>query len=189
VGNYYQPYSGGAASPEWAADIGAFKYMILDLKPTVANQTWRLNIVSRLPQGDVYNNAPVELPGRYGPAPVVGQWATYKVPLNPDLAIGTGSCVGSISGTTLTVTEVNSGMSVQPTAWLSGPGIPGGTAINAFGTGSGGVGTYILNKSANVPAGTAINMQRTNMYKFGLLDETHASTNVYYADNIGFTTQ
>jgi len=186
-GGYYQPYSGGTASPEWAAEIGAFKYMILDLKPTIANQKWRLNIISRLPQGDVYNNAPVTLPGNYGPAPVVGQWATYKVPLNPDLAVGTGSFVGSISGTTLTVTAVNAGMSVQTTAWLTGPGIPADTTINSFGSGNGGVGTYNLNKSASVPAGTTINMQRTNMYKFSLTDDG-GSSNTYYLDNVGFTT-
>jgi len=185
-GGYYQPFSGGTASPEWAAEIGAFKYMILDLKPTIANQKWRLNIISRLPQGDVYNNAPVELPGNYGPAPVVGQWATYKIPLNPDLAVGTGSFVGSISGTTLTVTAVNPGMSVQTTAWLTGPGIPADTTINSFGSGKGGVGTYNLNKSASVPAGTTINMQRTNMYKFSLTDDG-GSANTYYIDNVGFT--
>ncbi len=185
-GGYYQPFSGGTASPEWAAEIGAFKYMILDLKPTIANQKWRLNIISRLPQGDVYNNAPVTLPGNYGPAPVVGQWATYKVPLNPDLAVGTGSFVGSISGSTLTVTAVNPGMSVQTTAWLTGPGIAADTTINSFGSGNGGVGTYNLNKSASVPAGTTINMQRTNMYKFSLTDDG-GSANTYYIDNVGFT--
>jgi len=187
AGGYAQPYSGGSASPEWAAEIGAFKYMILDLKPGVANQKWRLNIISRLPQGDVYNNAPVELPGNYGPAPVVGQWATYKVPLNPDLAIGTGHFVGSISGTTLTVSAVNTAMSVQTTAWLFGPGISSDTTINSFGSGHGGTGTYILNKSATVPAGTTINMQRTNMYKFSLIDDSNAGSDVYYMDNVGFT--
>ncbi len=186
---YAQPFSGPPSVPQYALDIGAFKYMVLDLKPTIPNQKWRLNIISRLPQGDVYNNAPVELPGNYGPPPVVGQWTTYKVPLNPDLAIGTGSFVGGISGNTLTVTSVNSGMTVQATAWLSGPGIPADTAIDAFGTGSGGGGTYTLNKRANVPAGTTINMQRTNLYKFSLIDATGASSNVYYADNIGFTVQ
>jgi hypothetical protein len=187
AGGYAQPYSGGSASPEWAADIGAFKYMILDLKPGVANQKWRLNIISRLPQGDVYNNAPVELPGNYGPAPVVGQWATYKIPLNPDLAIGTGNFVGSISGTTLSVSAVNTAMSVQTTAWLFGAGISSDTTINSFGSGNGGTGTYILNKSATVPAGTTINMQRTNMYKFSLIDDSNAGSNVYYMDNVGFT--
>jgi hypothetical protein len=51
------------------------------------------------------------------------------------------------------------------------------------------VGTYILNKSATVPAGTTINMQRTNMYKFSVIDETGLQNNVYYMDNIGFTTK
>jgi hypothetical protein len=186
-GGYYQPFSGGTASPEWAADIGAFKYMILDLKPTIANQKWRLNIISRLPQGDVFNNAPVELPGNYGPAPVVGVWGHYKVPLNPDLAVGTGSFVGSISGTTLTVSAVNAGMSVQTTAWLTGLGVTVPTSINAFGSGNGGTGTYTLSASSSVPAGTTINMQRTNMYKFSLTDDGNA-TNTYYIDNVGFTT-
>ncbi len=188
AGGYYQPFSGGSASPEWAAEIGAFKYMILDLKPGVANQKWRLNIISRLPQGDVYNNAPVELPGNYGPAPVVGQWGHYKVPLNPDLAVGTGNFVGSISGTTLTVSAVNTAMSVQTTAWLFGPGISADTTINSFGSGDGGTGTYNLNKSATVAAGTTISMQRTNMYKFSLTDDSNAGNNVYYLDNVGFTT-
>jgi hypothetical protein len=186
---YAQPYSGGSAAPEWAADVGAFKYMILDLKPTVANQKWRLAIVSRLPQGDVYNNAAVILPGNYGPAPVVGQWATYKVPLNPDLAIGTGTSVGSISGSVLTVTGVNAAMSVQTTEWLTGAGITGNITINSFGSGSGGLGTYNLSASATVAAGSTINLQRTNVYKFGLIDETNSSNNVYYVDNVGFTTQ
>jgi hypothetical protein len=186
---YAQPYSGPPSVPQFAMDIGAFHYMVLDLKPTKPNQKWRLNIISRLPQGDVYNNAPVELPGNYGPAPVVGRWATYKVPLNPDLAIGTGSFLGGISGNTLTVESVNTAMSVQATAWLSGPGIPAGTSIDSFATGNGGVGTYTLSKRANVPPGTTINMQRTNLYKFSLIDATGASNNVYYADNIGFTVQ
>jgi hypothetical protein len=188
---YYQPFSGGTASPQWAEELGAFKYMVLDLKPGVANQTWQLDIISRLPQGDVYNNAVVELPGNYGPAPVVGQWGHYKIPLNPDLAVGTGSFVGSISGTTLTVSAVNAAMSVQTTAWLTGVGVTVPTSINAFGTGSGGgtggTGTYTLSASSSVPAGTTIDMQRTNIYKFSLIDES-GTTNTYYIDNVGFTT-
>jgi hypothetical protein len=76
---------------------------------------------------------------------------------------------------------------VQTTAWLTGSGIPADTTINAFGSGSGGTGTYTLNNSASVPAGTTINMQRTNMYKFSLIDESGAGANVYYVDNVGFT--
>jgi hypothetical protein len=185
---YAQPYSGPPAAPEWAADIGAFKYMILDLKPTVAHQTWRLNIISRLPEGDVYNQKPVILPGAYGPAAVVGQWGHYKVPLNPDLATGKGTFVGSISGSTLTVTSVNAGMSVQTTSWLTGPGIAPNTYILAFESGSGGVGTYTVVPSQTVAKST-INIQRTNMYKFSLQDELNVSSNLYYIDNLGFTTE
>jgi len=185
---YAQPYSGAPAAPEWAADIGAFKYMILDLKPTIANQTWRLNIISRLPQGDVYNNKVVILPGAYGPAAVAGKWGHYKVPLNPDLAIGKGAFVGSISGSTLNVKSVEPGMSVQTTAWLTGPGIAAHTYILAFQSGSGGAGTYTVVPSQTV-ASTTIDMQRTNMYKFSLLDNLNVSANLYYIDNVGFTTE
>lgn len=185
---YAQPYSGPPESPEYAAEIGAFKFMVLDLKPTVPNQIWVLNLISRLPQGDVYNKASVTLPGRYGPEPVVGQWAHYRVPLT-DLAIGTGSLIGAISGTTLTVSGVNPGISVQPTVWLAGAGVPAATSITAFGTGTGGAGTYTLNHPGNVPPGTVIALQRTNLYKFALIDQTNRPANIYYMNNLGFTSQ
>jgi hypothetical protein len=47
---YTQPYSGAPISPDWALDINAFKYMTLDLKPTLPNQSWLLSITSRLQQ-------------------------------------------------------------------------------------------------------------------------------------------
>lgn len=184
---YTQPYSGAPIGPDWTLDINAFKYMTLDLKPTLPKQSWNLSITSRVPPGDVYNKAQVILPGKYGPTPVVGKWATYKVPL-ADMAIGIGSFEGSISGTTLTVTRLILGVSVQPTMFLKGPGIAAGTYIAACGTGSGGVGTYKVNSSQTVPRET-IDGQRTNMYKFWLRDnqEPGVSKNLYYLDNVGFT--
>jgi hypothetical protein len=186
---YTQPYSGAPIAPEWALDINAFKYMTLDLKPTLPNQTWNLVITSRVPPGDVFNKAEVILPGKYGPAPEVGKWATYKVPL-ADLAIGAGSFEGSISGTTLTVTRLISGVTVQPTMFIKGPGIAAGTYVAACGTGSGGTGTYKVNISQSVPS-AAIQGQRTNMYKFFLRDNQNpgVSDNVYYMDNVGFTAE
>jgi hypothetical protein len=50
---------------------------------------------------------------------------------------------GSITGNTLTVTEIASGQLHIGTK-LSGDGIPPGTKITAFGTGKGGVGTYTI---------------------------------------------
>ncbi len=66
-----------------------------------------------------------------------------------------GMCnfVGSISGTTLTVTQVSIGiLNVgQPIFDTSGL-IPQGTIIGAFGTGTGGNGTYTLNNTLTVPS-------------------------------------
>ena len=48
---------------------------------------------------------------------------------------------GTISGNILTVTAITSGV-LKIGSKLSGYGIPRGTEIIAFGTGTGGVGTY-----------------------------------------------
>jgi hypothetical protein len=56
---------------------------------------------------------------------------------------------GSISGTTLTVTYSPS-QALGPGQELSGAGIANGTQITAFGTGTGGTGTYTVNNSQTV---------------------------------------
>jgi len=62
-------------------------------------------------------------------------------------------CVGSISGTTLTVTSVSSGALVV-SGVLSGTGITVGTTITAFGTGTGGTGTYTISPSQTASSTT-----------------------------------
>ena len=56
---------------------------------------------------------------------------------------------GSISGTTLTVSATPSG-ALGPGQTISGSGIASGTQITAFGTGTGGTGTYTVNSSQTV---------------------------------------
>jgi hypothetical protein len=56
---------------------------------------------------------------------------------------------GSISGTTLTVSTTPSG-ALGPGQTISGSGIVSGTQIEAFGTGTGGVGTYTISVSQKV---------------------------------------
>jgi hypothetical protein len=56
---------------------------------------------------------------------------------------------GSISRTTLTVTATPAG-ALGPGQMISGSGIASGTQITAFGTGTGGTGTYIVNNSQTV---------------------------------------
>jgi len=61
--------------------------------------------------------------------------------------------VGSISGTTLTVTAVSSG-TIGINQQLFGVGVTGETIITALGSGTGGVGTYTVNNSQTVAAET-----------------------------------
>jgi hypothetical protein len=78
----FQPYAGGTV-PTWDFNATGYNYLTLDLKPTVANQVWQLYfmqvgdhlILGANGQAEVVNLA------NYGPAPVVGKWATYKIPL------------------------------------------------------------------------------------------------------------
>ena len=61
--------------------------------------------------------------------------------------------VGSISGTTLTVSAVGSGTLAVGTR-ISGTGITAGTYITTLGTGTGGTGTYTVSASQTVSSGT-----------------------------------
>lgn len=72
-------------------------------------------------------------------------------------AYGGAEIVGSISGTTLTVTSVTSGRVLQY-AELVGPGITEGTYITNTGAG-GGTGAYTISASHTVAAGTSITLQ------------------------------
>jgi hypothetical protein len=60
---------------------------------------------------------------------------------------------GAISGTTLTVSAVTSG-TLQIGQTIEGAGVTDGTIIKAFGTGSGGVGTYTVSASQTVSSTT-----------------------------------
>lgn len=63
------------------------------------------------------------------------------------------SCTGSISGTTLTITACANGQLTLVDS-LQGTGIIPGTTITAFGTGTGGAGTYTVSYSQTVSATT-----------------------------------
>ena len=65
------------------------------------------------------------------------------------LTFGEAHFVGSISGTTLTVSEMHQGQ-IAVGATLAGTGVTGGTTIDAQGTGVGGAGTYTVSVSQTV---------------------------------------
>lgn len=83
-------------------------------------------------------------------APVDGS-VSYQSGYGPDYALdpGTAEFVGSITAFTLTVTDISRG-ALAVGSEIDGPGVTAGTNITAFGTGSGGVGTYTLDTSQTV---------------------------------------
>lgn len=180
----FQPYAGNVL-PLWDFEAGSFGYISMDLKPTINGQTWLLSMISRLPPGDVYPWAEVDLLN-YGPAPVPGKWATYKIPLSA-LSIGKTSFQGSISGTTLTVTSVNSGVGVDAGGFVTGSGVAAGTYITGHNA-NGGAGTYTVWPSQNV-GNTTMSEQRTNVYKFDVIDQSGDTNNRYYIDNVKYTVE
>jgi hypothetical protein len=58
-------------------DISPYHYLIFSLKPTIRNQQWASAFYQI---GDVATGVKLNVLN-YGPAPVVGQWTTYKIPL------------------------------------------------------------------------------------------------------------
>jgi hypothetical protein len=77
--------------------------------------------------------------------------------IRPYTATATGG-TGSVSSTTLTITALNSGAPLVVGMYVDGSSVTDGTFISAFGTGTGGVGTYTLNQAINIANTTALTM-------------------------------
>jgi len=65
---------------------------------------------------------------------------------------------GGASSSTLTVTAVGFGAPIVVGMYVDGTSVTDGTFITAFGTGTGGVGTYTLNQAINIANGTALTL-------------------------------
>jgi hypothetical protein len=65
---------------------------------------------------------------------------------------------GSVSSSTLTVTSVGFGAPIALGMYVDGTSVADGTYITAFGTGTGGAGTYTLNQNINVANTTALTL-------------------------------
>jgi hypothetical protein len=184
----FQPTADAMQAPEWDLEIGAFNYLTVDVNPgSNVNFATSLSIVSRLPPGDVYSWHGISDIWPYGAAPKANTWATYKVPLDSVLGVGTSTFTGSISGTTLTVTAVLSGaVGVDAGGYVTGPGVPAGTYITAFAQ-KASVGTFTIagpgvSPSLSVPSGT-MSFQRTSLYKLTMQPNANVT---FYVDNLGF---
>jgi len=143
-------------------------------------------IATRLPPGDVFPFQSVNV-WSYG-TPVIGQWVRFKIPLS-DLHIGNGTFVGSISGTTLTVASISSGVALDAGGFITGTGIPAGTYIVGYNQQSS-VGTFTIagpgiSGSTSVSSET-MNYRRTGFYKSYFQWGTDNSTS-FYVNNLGFS--
>jgi hypothetical protein len=185
----FQPTAGPPQAPNWDLELGAFKYYIVDVNPgPTVGYTLKAGTVSRVPPGDVYGWGPLVNVFDYGPAPIPNTWATYKIPLT---AFNMGTCqfTGSITGTTLTVTAITSGPRIVDSAgFVTGPGVPEGTYILAYGQANA-IGTFTvagpgINSSTSVPT-TTMTYQRTALYKTALFPST-SNTQIYF-NNLGWT--
>jgi hypothetical protein len=86
----------------------------------------------------------------------MGGTGQMKLPVGSTAArAGAFSGTGQISSTTLTITNVTSG-ALYIGATITGTGVTAGTRVTDFLTGSGGIGTYTVDTSQTVAAGTAI---------------------------------
>ena len=77
-------------------------------------------------------------------------------------SLGSASFRGYISGSTLTVTLVNSG-TLAVGQEIAGAGISSGTTITAFGTGTGGTGNYTVSVSQSVGATMTASLSGTTL--------------------------
>lgn len=68
----YQPFA-----TNYAFDPSPYNYLIVSLKPTIPNQRWDSTVYG---EGNVAAGKTVNVL-QYGPAPIVGQWNTYRIPL------------------------------------------------------------------------------------------------------------
>ena len=103
--------------------------------------------------------------------------------------MGTCEFTGSISGSTLTVTAIVTGAPlVDAGGFVTGPGVPAGTYITAYGQHSA-IGTFTvagpgISASTRVASAT-LTYQRTSLYKFGIQPSIQNTT--LYFNNMGFT--
>lgn len=71
---------------------------------------------------------------------------------------------GGASSTTLTVTALNFGAPITLGMYVDGTSVTDGTYITAFGTGTGGTGTYTLNQAINIANTTALTFHDLEPY-------------------------
>jgi hypothetical protein len=185
----YSLSSGNPVCPGDDFEAGGFDSLTIQLKPNDSGQYWSMLTATANTQDTPHLSGYVQPASGFGPSPALGTWGTYTIPLTA-LGIGSTSFVGSMSGKTLTVTKINSGIGIVAGGLISGPGVAAGTYLSDDQTpdGGGGPATYALSTSNSVPAGTTFTMQRTGLASVSVQDATGNTGFTYWLDALKFTT-
>lgn len=93
-----------------------------------------------------------------------------------------GVFTGDISGTTLTVSAVTNGVLTVGSA-ISGTGITAGTKVTAYGSGTGGAGTYTVDISQTVASTTITSGDTFKIALYTSSASLDSSTTVYSSSN------
>lgn len=89
---------------------------------------------------------------------------------------------GSISGTTLTVSAVTTGV-IRVGTPISGTGVTAGTTVTAYGTGTGGAGTYTVSASQTVSSTTITSGDTFNIALYTSSATLSSATTAYSSSN------
>jgi hypothetical protein len=180
VGGYIQPPSYSPGTWIYGMECGAFNYLNLTCKPIDSTQQWLISIHSRGTVGDIGGPFIVLNLLNYGPAPVAGQWKTYKVPL-VDLGFGVCNFTGSITGGVLTASG-NSGCPMDSGGWISWAGQTIPTQIQSTPSQSG-AGTYGVSGTTS-QASIAMQYHRSCCYKMQVKSNTGTAGSVFGITNV-----
>ena len=93
-----------------------------------------------------------------------------------------GVFTGSISGSTLTITAATNGV-LALGSYISGTGVTAGTYITAYGTGTGGAGTYTVSVSQTVSSTTITSGDTFKIALYTSSATLDSSTTAYTASN------
>ena len=108
--------------------------------------------------------------------------ATFKQQLLDAVHDFGGVYTGSISGTTLTISAVTTGV-LRVGQPISGSGVTAGTTITAYGSGTGGAGTYTVSASQTVGSTTITGGHTFKIALYTASATINSSTTVYSATN------
>lgn len=137
-------------------DLGSLGLVTLIMRTFGANKEIRVNrqLTWNGTTGTVENTLFINIPNgspAFGKVCMLVYWRTAAGQRLTLYFINPVAFTASVAGRVMTVTTAPSGAALAIGSPIRGAGIPSGTVVAAFGSGSGGVGTYLLSRAVSAP--------------------------------------